>query len=187
MKKVVRKALLFTIILALFTTPAFAASKSKKAKAAYAKMIKNGSISIGSSTYSAVSDANKDGYPELILADNSANVLKIYTYAKGEVKLIVTHKCEVWAVVYDASRKVFNIGGDSDTIFWGEYKLKKQSFVYNCLYTWKRSRDYKSGKYVKIKNGKETEISKSSFMKKANAKNALKKRSKKSLIKYLKK
>ena len=187
MKKVVRKALLFTIILALFTTPAFAASKSKKAKAAYAKMIENGSISIGYSTYSAVSDANKDGYPELILADNSANVLKIYTYAKGEVKLIVTHKCEAWALKYDASRKVFKIGADSDTIFWDEYKLKKQSFVYICTYIWKYTSKDKIGKYVKIKNGKETEVSKSSFMKKANAKNAMKKRSKKSLIKYLKK
>ena len=152
MYKVAKKVVLFIIIFALFSTPAFAASKSKKAKSAYAKMIEHGGIRIGASTYSAVSDANKDGYPELILADRSAEVLKIYSYIKGKVKLIVTHKCEVWAASYDASRKVFNIGGDSDTIFWDEYKLKKQSFVYNCFYIWKRSRDYKSGKYVKIKN-----------------------------------
>ena len=185
MKKNVKKCILFTLIVLVFTSTTFAASKSKKAKSAYARAIRNGSISIGSQTYSAVSDANRDGYPELILADHISNMLKIYTYKNGKVVLIVAYGCEAWATSYDTSRRVFYIGGDSDTWFRDEYKLKKCSLIHSGTYIWKRSKDYSSGRYVKIKNGKETEISKSAFMKKEITKNALKKRTRRGLLKIL--
>ncbi len=181
--------MLFTMCL-LFTVPVMAASSSKKAKKAYRKAILNGQINIPSKAQTAVSDANGDGIPELIVFNKTRYngcSLKIYSYLGGSVKNIVSQSAD-FSTRYNPSTRSFHMYGEGAGMWREDYQLRGTAFV--------KTRAYSAGpgfgglSYYKTINGVRQSITedecRAAFRAALNCNNALKRRSKTKLLKILK-
>ena len=180
--------MLFFILCFAVLIPVEGATKKQKAKKAFREAIESGEITVNDRAYSALRDANRDGYPELIIFDYEGcdPLMRIYRYKKGKAKLIVTHNCE-WMMFYNASERTFHERGEGSGGWRIDYKLKGNTLTQVCRYYGYSTWDGKSG-YTKTVNGKEITITKEEYTKRfeeAPVGNVLKQRTKAKLLKLL--
>lgn len=180
-------SVLFAVLM-LTSLPVMAASKAKEARKAYVSAIENGQVDVYAGSSSAVEDADGDGVPELMIFNEKGGPqIDIYAYKGGKVVRVVSHDCE-YTMYYNAAKKTFHEVGEGDGGWRIDYKLKGDGLKeLRKYYGYKHGEEQHATKTV---NGKEKEISYKLYkkaMNNASKGNALKKRTKKALIKYLKK
>ena len=166
MKKITRILTIAALVIIVcgLTTTVFAANKTKKAKNAYYKALKNGSIDTDTNMWCALKDVDKNGIPELLIylyGTKHEPCFYLYTYKNGKVVQLVKHNCE-YTMYYNEKKHIFSEVGEGGGGWRIDYKLKKGKLVEIVRYE-----GYAEGGNTyqyKVVGSKKTPISREKYM-----------------------
>ncbi len=147
-------------------------AKIKAAKGAYLSAIRNNKIKLPSVFKYAIEDADKDGYPELILFNEVHDTVQyppfqFYTYKNGIVRLVLQDTDELTFWHYNKDTRVLSYTTEGDGSYLQLYKFNGKKLKL----TYRYETIYQNGPaiYHRIRNGKVKNITHAKFQKKWNA------------------